>query len=162
MNKKLFKQILETYFLENQINFEVKDDKINNFLFFRLFPNLVCNHISKGISIEVYKNYIILNMFGWELIEKFTNIEKIKNFNILQVLNFFIHKELKFKFFFSSGIPYKYQIYIMKNYSWKLYFKTRLFLTNPFRLKKIKEFDIDSLIKVEETTLTNQSINSSQ
>ncbi len=146
MNKKIL-QIIELFLEEKKISFNKIEDKKENFIVFHLFVNYLKNY-TYTIKLETYNHYLVLNIFGYEMFEKISLIVENKS-NILNILDFFIKKELKIRLFTSNGKPYSWEIYVLKNNFWYLYKHHKKIFRKIFSKKTSSEIDIETLKKLQ-------------
>lgn len=138
-------QKIEDFLKSKNVVFVSEGERKSNYFMIRLLLTHNLDLIQNGIKIEIYRKYIILNILGWEILEKIPEDDNL-NLKIFSILNSFFQKEMKIRIFLKNQKPYFWKIYHFRQHNWQLYGHHGKPLRFPWQKKTTTELDIDALI----------------
>lgn len=150
MNRKILKQQLELLLKNNNIKYNVSDDKAVLHTRFQFSPQKSSifeseNFQDQDIFLDIYKKYVYFHLLGWEIMGRLDSADDIENFYFLNFLHAFFNKLIKVRINFSGRKPVKWEIFWLKDNHWQAVAKSKKWPACIFGKKSKIEFNIDDL-----------------
>jgi len=146
--QKIISKELDKLLQSHKIPFDLQKDKKGNYFLFNILPHNPLVKKINGISIEIYKKYLLLSLFGWKYYEKIESVDSLENLKIIQILDKFLHHEMKIKIAYRKITPIQWKIFMFKKNTWVLYKNFSRFFKKHFLFGTIttQEFSIETLL----------------
>ncbi|HCL57845.1 MAG TPA: hypothetical protein DHW82_12680 [Spirochaetia bacterium] len=148
MKLKLFKKVIDSILSIYELPCHIEENRKEETLSYSLFPNLIFFHKIKAFTIQIQKNFFILDILGWKIMEKieteeFSAYQEVYQLEVFQIIEDFFQRKIKIKLFLTRGKPYLWEIYRLNQDGWNLFHKYRKSFS--FHKKHFMELDFDSL-----------------